>query len=110
MEQSLVLVVAILIPESAGIEDEKVSSQMVKSLLSLAIFILLGALVIASPGFAPKVQADEVGALAKGDRLELRAVVSNCSTQVWPELAPSCLRRAGSGAKIQEARLVTARR
>ncbi|QIP00941.1 MULTISPECIES: hypothetical protein [Bradyrhizobium] len=83
---------------------------MIKSLLSLTIFILLGASVIALPGFAPKVQADEVAALAKGDRLDLRVVDSNCSTQVWPDFATSCLRHAGSGARLQEARLVTARR
>ncbi|WP_339032431.1 hypothetical protein WHZ78_19415 [Bradyrhizobium symbiodeficiens] len=83
---------------------------MIKSLLSLTIFILLGASVVALPGFAPKVQADEVAALAKGDRLDLRVVDSNCSTQVWPDFATSCLRHAGSGAKLQEARLVTARR
>jgi len=83
---------------------------MTKSLLSLTIFMLLGASVIALPGFAPKVQADEVAAMAKGDRLEARTVVSNCSTQVWPDFATSCLRHAGSGAKLQEARLVTARR
>ncbi|WP_354129919.1 hypothetical protein [Bradyrhizobium sp. RT3b] len=70
--------------------------------------MLLGASVTALPGFAPKVQADEVVALAKGDRLVARAVVSNCSTQVWPDFAISCLRHAGS--KLQEARLVTARR
>lgn len=83
---------------------------MIKSLPSLTIFILLGASVVALPGFAPKVQADEVAALAKGDRLDLRVVDSNCSTQVWPDFATSCLRHAGSGAKLQEARLVTARR
>lgn len=83
---------------------------MIKSLLSLTIFILLGASVIALPGFAPKVQADEVAALAKGDRLDLRVVDSNCSTQIWPDFATSCLRHAGSGARLQEARLVTARR
>lgn len=83
---------------------------MVKSLSALAVFMLLGASVTTLPGFALKVQADEVAALAKGDRLEVRAVVPNCSTQVWPDFAASCLRNAGSGAKIQEARLVTARR
>jgi hypothetical protein len=62
------------------------------------------------PGIAPKVQTDEVAVLAKGDRLEMRAAVSNCSTQVWPDFAASCLRNAGSGEKIVEARLVTARR
>jgi hypothetical protein len=83
---------------------------MVKSLSALAVFMLLGASVIALPGFAPKVQADEVVVLAKGDRLEVRSVVPNCSKQVWPDFTASCLRNAGSGAKILEARLVTARR
>jgi len=83
---------------------------MVKSLSALAVFALLGASVIALPGFAPKVQTDDVAVLAKGDRLEVRASASNCSTQVWPDFAASCLRNAGSGTKILEARLVTARR
>ncbi len=83
---------------------------MVKSLSALAELALLGASVIALPGFAPKVQTDDVAVLAKGDRLEVRASASNCSTQVWPDFAASCLRNAGSGAKILEARLVTARR
>lgn len=83
---------------------------MVRSLSSLAIFMLLGASVIALPAFAPKVQADELVALAKGDRLETRAASSDCSAQVWPAFTTSCLRHAGTGTKIQEARLVTARR
>jgi hypothetical protein len=82
---------------------------MVKSLSALAIVLLLGASVIALPGFAPKVQTDDV-TLAKGDRLEVRAAASNCSGQVWPNFAASCLRNAGSGGKILEARLVTIRR
>jgi hypothetical protein len=66
--------------------------------------------MIALSGFAPKVEAGEVTVLAKGDRLEVKAAASNCSTQVWPDFAASCLRKPGSGAKILEARLVTARR
>lgn len=61
-------------------------------------------------GFCPKVLADEVAVLAKGDRLEVRSFLPNCSKQVWPDFTASCLRNAGSGAKIAEARLVTARR
>jgi hypothetical protein len=76
----------------------------------LAIFSLLGASVIALPGFAPKVEAREAAVLAKSDRLEIRAAALNCSTQVWPDFAASCLRNTGSGMKILEARLVTARR
>jgi hypothetical protein len=83
---------------------------MVKLLSAVAVFVLLGASVIALPGFAPKVQADEVAVLAKGDRLAVRSVAPNCSKQVWPDFTASCLRNTGSGAKIVEARLVTARR
>ena len=83
---------------------------MVKSLSILAIVSLLGASVIALSGFAPKVHTGEVAAMAKADRLEVRADTSNCSMQVWPDFAASCLRNAGSGEKILEARLVTARR
>ena len=83
---------------------------MIKSLSALSIFLLLGAAVIALPAFAPKAAADEVTALAKGDRLEVRATASNCSTQTWPDFAASCLRNADSGEKILEARLVLVRR
>jgi hypothetical protein len=83
---------------------------MVKSLSALAVFALLGTSVIALPGFAPKMEAGEVAALAKGDRLEVRATTSNCSTQVWPDYSTACLRKPGSAGKISEARLVTALR
>jgi hypothetical protein len=56
------------------------------------------------------VQSSEVVAMAKGDRLEVRAAVSNCSTQIWPDFSASCLQDRGAGGKIVEARLVTARR
>jgi len=47
---------------------------MIKSLTALAIFGLLGAAVVALPGFAPQVEAHEGVALAKGDRLDIRPV------------------------------------
>jgi hypothetical protein len=78
---------------------------MIKSLSAMAMFALLGASVIALPGFAPEVKAREVAALAKSDRLEIRT--TGCSTQVWPNLAASCLWKSGSPSKILEARLVT---
>jgi hypothetical protein len=82
---------------------------MIKSLTALAIFAFLGASVIALPGFAPKVEARETVALAKGDRLDLRQV-RNCTQQVWPNFDRSCLRHGESGMLVREARLVTARR
>jgi len=83
---------------------------MIKSLSALAIVLLLGASVMALPGFAPKVEAGEVAAAPKADRLEVAAAVADCSAQVWPDIAASCLRHAGSEAKILQARVVTVRR
>jgi hypothetical protein len=83
---------------------------MVRSFAALVIFALLGASVIALPGFAAKVEASESVALAKADRLVARTASVNCSKEVWPELPASCLQRTGSGGKVLEARIVTARR
>ena len=83
---------------------------MVKSLIALAIFGLLGAAVVALPGFAPQVEAREPVALAKGDRLDIRPVAGICSQQVWPSFDTSCLRNSEPGVMIREIRLVTARR
>jgi hypothetical protein len=81
---------------------------MIKSLAAFAIFAVLGASVIALPGFAPKVESSEAVALAKTDRLEVRSLAPNCFKQVWPNFATACLRNSNSEA-IVEARLVTAR-
>jgi hypothetical protein len=83
---------------------------MIKSLTSLAILGLLGAAVIALPGFAPQVAATETVVLAKGDRLEIPSVARNCSQQVWPSFDAHCLHSSESGLMIHEVRLVTARR
>lgn len=111
------MVVANVVPESGGTEDPKSQQpKMVRLLSATAMFSLLGALVIALPGFTPHVQSSEVVAMAKGDqlekgdRLEVRAAASNCSTQIWPDFSASCLQDRGAGGKVVEARLVTARR
>jgi hypothetical protein len=82
---------------------------MIKSFSALAIMLVLGASVLALPGLAPQVKANEFVALAKSDRLAVRSTARECSSQVWPDLAPSCLRSSQAGI-IREARLVTARR
>jgi hypothetical protein len=82
---------------------------MIRSLTALAIFGHLGA-VVASPGFAPQVEARETVALAKGDRFDIRPVARNCSQQAWPNFDGSCLRNSESGVMIREARLVASRR
>ncbi len=83
---------------------------MIKSLAPLAIFVLLGAVAIASPPLAPEVKANEALALNKANRLAPHAVVRDCTDQIWPDFDTSCLREGGSGMGVREARLVTARR
>ena len=83
---------------------------MVRSFAALVVFTLLGATVIALPGFAPKVEASESGVLPKADRLVVPTVPLNCSKEVWPDLSVACMQRTGPGGNILEARLVTARR
>jgi hypothetical protein len=82
---------------------------MIKSFSALAVMFVLGAAVVALPGFAPQVKADESVALAKADRLPVRSTARECSSQVWPDLGASCLRSSQAGI-VREARLVTARR
>ena len=83
---------------------------MIKSLAALAIFAVLGASVVALPGFAPRVEARETMALGKADRLDVRPVARNCSQQVWPNFDGTCLRYGEFGVTVREVRLVTARR
>jgi hypothetical protein len=77
---------------------------------ALAAVMLLGPFVIALPTLSPKVEAREAAALAKGDRLQIKGSLLTCATQVWPDIAASCLRSNDGASKILEARLVTARR
>jgi hypothetical protein len=83
---------------------------MFKSFSALAAVLLLGVTVLALPALAPKVEASEAAALAKEDRLQVKAPLMVCATQVWPDIATSCLRSSDGAKKILEARLVTARR
>jgi hypothetical protein len=83
---------------------------MIKSLMALAIFGLLGAVVVALPGPAPQVEARQPIALAKGDRPDIRPAARNCSQQVWPNFDASCLRNSDSEVTTSEVRLVTALR
>jgi hypothetical protein len=110
-ELNLIQVVVSGIPERGGMRTaQSQQPQMFKSFSAFAVFALLGAGVVALPALAPKVEAGEVAALPKGDRLTVQAPSHDCSGQVWPNLATPCLRSADGGAKILEARLVTARR
>jgi hypothetical protein len=81
---------------------------MINSLSALAALALLAVSAMAVPSFAPEMKANETAVLAN-ERLEVRPAELDCATQVWPNIAASCLRNVDSRGKILDARLVTAR-
>jgi hypothetical protein len=84
---------------------------MIKALSAIAVAALIATALTILPGFAPQVEASTPQPLAKGDRLDVRAVGRDCSQQAWPNFEASCLRLAGTkAAPIRQARLVTADR
>jgi hypothetical protein len=83
---------------------------MIKAFSAVAIAALVATTLTVLPGFAPQVEASVPQALAKGDRLDIRAVGRDCSEQAWPNFEASCLRIAGSKTLIRQARLVTGAR
>ena len=88
---------------------------MIKALSAIAVAALIATALTILPGFAPQVEASTPQALAKGDRLDVRAVGRDCSQQAWPNFEASCLRVAGTKTNantiaVREARLVTADR
>lgn len=82
---------------------------MIKAFSAIAAAGFIAAALTVLPGFAPQVEASVPQALAKGDRLDIRAVGKDCSQQAWPNFEASCLRTTGSK-PVKEARLVTADR
>jgi hypothetical protein len=66
-------------PEPAGHASNSSQYPMIRPLIALSIFALLGASVIALPGYAPQVEAGEAVALAKGTRLDVRPTAFDCS-------------------------------
>ena len=84
---------------------------MIKALSAVAIAAFVAAALTVLPGFAPQVEASVPHALAKGDRLDIHSVGTDCSQKAWPNFEASCLRVAGTkNSTIREARLVTADR
>jgi hypothetical protein len=83
---------------------------MIKALSAIAVAAFIAAALSILPGFAPQVEASVPQALAKGDRLDIYQIGSNCSQQAWPNFEASCLRATGSRIMIRQARLVTADR
>lgn len=81
---------------------------MIKALSAIAIAAFIAAAVTVLPGFAPRVEASVPVALAKSDRLAVKAVGSACSEKAWPNFEAACLRNATTKViNIREARVVS---
>ena len=83
---------------------------MIRTFSAIAIAALIAGALTVLPGFAPQVEASVPVALAKGDRLDIKQIGTNCSQQAWPNFEATCLRVADKKVVIREARLVTADR
>ena len=65
---------------------------MIRTFSAIAIAALIAGALTVLPGFAPQVEASVPVALAKGDRLDIKQIGTNCSQQAWPNFEPACLR------------------
>ena len=83
---------------------------MIKALSAVAAAAVVAATLAILPGFAPQVEASVPQALAKSDRLDVRAIGRDCSEQAWPNFEAACLRAAVTKTSVRQARLVTADR
>jgi hypothetical protein len=83
---------------------------MLKALSAIAVAAVVAAALTVLPGFAPQVEASTPQALAKSDRLDIKAAGRGCSEQAWPNFETSCLRQAVTKTTVKQARLVTADR
>ena len=95
---------------TTGRQGPRQGTVMIKAFSAIAAAGFIAAALTVLPGFAPQVEASVPQALAKGDRLEVRAAGKDCSQQSWPNFEASCLRTTGSKSMVREVRLVTADR
>jgi hypothetical protein len=92
------------------VKTRKQGTVMIKALTAIALAAFVAAGLTLLPGFAPQVEASVPQPLAKADRLDIRPVGRDCSTQAWPNFEASCLRTIGTRSEVRQARLVTADR
>jgi hypothetical protein len=82
---------------------------MIKALSAITVAAFIAAALTVLPGFAPKVEASVNSSilLQKSDRLDYRAIGTDCSQQAWPNFEPSCLRNAGTRIAPAQVRIVS---
>lgn len=80
---------------------------MIKALSAIAIAAFAATAVTVLPSFAPSVEASVPHALAKADRLPVRALGPACAGQHWPNIEATCLRQADSKVAVAPVRMVS---
>jgi hypothetical protein len=81
---------------------------MFKILSGIAAAALGAAVMVALPGFSPEVEARTPPPVIKGDRLDIRPAIQDCTQQAWPYYEPSCLRdRSRPSAQPRTIRVVS---
>ena len=82
---------------------------MTKALSAITVAAFITAALTVLPGFAPQVEASVNSniVLKKADRLDYRAIGTDCSQQAWPNFEPSCLRNAGTKTAPEKVRMVS---
>jgi hypothetical protein len=83
-----------------------------RSISAIALAALIAGCVMVLPNFCGEVVASAPIHSGKGDRLDIRAIGTQCSEQAWPYFEANCLRdkRVALGKVVQAARIVTADR
>jgi hypothetical protein len=62
----------------------------------IAAAAILAGVAVMVPGVSDEVEASTPQALAKGDRLDIRAYGPACSKLGWPHFEPACLRHTAT--------------
>jgi hypothetical protein len=80
-----------------------------KIISAVGAMALAAAVVLALPGFSPEADASTPVKVVKSDRLDLRPIGKDCTTQAWPYYEGGCLndRKQVAGQVVRAVRVVT---
>jgi hypothetical protein len=79
-----------------------------KVVSAVAAMALGAAVVLALPGFSPEADASTPAKVTKSDRLDIRPIGKDCTTQAWPYYEANCLRnRNQAPGQVRSVRVVS---
>jgi hypothetical protein len=78
-----------------------------KALSAIAAAAFGAAVMLALPGFSPKVEAAAPAPVVSSDRVDAPAAAPTCAEQAWPYYDASCLRNSRPNTQPRTFRVVT---